>query len=583
MYNTSYIMYVTSEDGKNWSEPELLNPYVKEDNEQALLIASGKGLLTSAGRMVVPVYSRNSAQEDAAGIIWLDTEGNWKRSGNVQATGEITSSSEGEIVEISNGYLRMLFRNNTGLVCYADAVRNAQDIFEFSEPVSTGANGHNTANVTAVTYNKTINGRNAILAAAPGAMGRVDGKIYTFLGTDDEKKSMSRSEEYDVPRSSSFFGNSCLNLLNNGNQAGLLWENTNGGIRYDSYNITEIVKEGYIPNVEINVQLNVGETYTREYTVIGEEHLNGVTQAPSDETIIAHTFDAGEPEEVEIPSLHTRKTSGTSQQYATYFNTDADMDADITKAEFTIMQPQNQRTAYSVYNEAYNVYLTNTNLNSGLFTSNFQNYMEIHHHKEENVAASTLNICQLPNDLSTTAQRLLVFDKHTFTINAYGDWTDLSETAQYTAEFTFLEKIPQEETGGGTKAGEEEWIEGYRAVNQITPGRKYLIACRKYEAAEGFSDGGVILLYPKVGSHAPVRLVSGKRTVRKQAVKTLSVTANAVGEATIVANDITYRFTCRQKPDSKFELAKGGTRFFDNADINNSSSRSGRTAAESVV
>ena len=86
-------------------------------------------------------------------------------------------------------------------------------------------------------------------------MGRVDGKIYTFLGTDDEKKSMSRSEEYDVPRSSSFFGNSCLNLLNNGNQVGLLWENTNGGIRYDSYNITEIVKEGYIPNVEINVQL----------------------------------------------------------------------------------------------------------------------------------------------------------------------------------------------------------------------------------------------------------------------------------------------------------------------------------------
>ncbi len=572
VYNTSYIMYVTSEDGKNWSEPEFLNPYVKEDNEQALLIASGKGLLTSAGRMVVPVYSRNSAQEDAAGIIWLDTEGNWKRSGNVQATGEITSSSEGEIVEISNGYLRMLFRNNTGLVCYADAVRNAQDIFEFSEPVSTGANGHNTANVTAVTYNKTINGRNAILAAAPGAMGRVDGKIYTFLGTDDEKKSMSRSEEYDVPRSSSFFGNSCLNLLNNGNQAGLLWENTNGGIRYDSYNITEIVKEGYIPNVEINVQLNVGETYTREYTVIGEEHLNGVTQAPSDETIITHTFDAGEPEEVEIPSLHTRKTSGTSQQYATYFNTDADMDADITKAEFTIMQPQNQRTAYSVYNEAYNVYLTNTNLSSGLFTSNFQNYMEIHHHREANADASTLNICQLPNDLSATAQRLLVFDKHTFTINAYGDWTDLSETAQYTAEFTFLEKIPQEETGGGTKAGEEEWIEGYRAVNQITPGRKYLIACRKYEAAEGFSDGGVILLYPKVGSHAPVRLVSGKRTVRKQAVKTLTVTANAVGEATIVANDITYHFTCRQKPDSKFELAKGGTRFFDNADIDNSSS-----------
>ena len=580
VYNTSYIMCVTSADGKQWSDPEILNPYVKVEEEQALLIAPGKGLRTSAGRLVVPVYSRNSGTEDAAGIIWLDLEGNWQRSGNVQPTEDITSSSDGEIVEISNGYLRMLFRNNTGLVCYADAVRNENNIFEFSEPVSTGANGYSGANVTAVEYTKTINGRNAILVAVPAALGRVDGKIYTFLGKDDEKKSMSRSEAYDVPRSSSFFGNSCLNLLNDGNQAGLLWENTKGGIRYDSYNITDIVKEGYIPDVEIDVRLNVGETYTREYTVVGEEHLNGVTQAPSDQTIISHTFQPGTPEQVERPILHTRKNNGTSQQYETYFNTEADTDADITKAEFTIMQPNNKlKDAYSVYNEAYNVYLTHTTPTDGLFTSNFQHYMEIHHHKDENANIPTLNICRLPTDyLSDTNRRQLLFDKHSFSINGNSNWTDYAENAQYTPEFTFLEKIPQEETGGGTAGGdtqaeEAEWIKGYRAVNQITPGKKYLIACGKYEGAEPFTDGGVILLYPRVGSDAaPVRLVSGKRTVQKQAVKTLTITANAEGEATLVANDITYRVACRQKPNETLELAQGGTRFFDNVNIANASS-----------
>lgn len=545
VYNTGYIMCVTSQDGVNWADPVILNPLVKQETEQALLVASGKGLRTSPGRLVIPVYGRNEDTADAGSIIWLDTQGNWKRAANnIPATELITASSDGEIVEISNGHLRMLFRNKTGLVCYADARRNAQDIFEFSDPVATGTAMYPDVNVTAVKYPKTVDGRQAILAAASSGNALANGQIFTFLGRDDENKSIVRTEQFTVPNSASYYGDSCLVLQDGGNQLGLLWQNSNGKLRYSRFGITEVVN-GYIPDITVDVNLTVGgEPYTRTYTVEGQSHLNGVTQAPTPSGIASYDFDAGQAETVTVPALYRHSGTGA------VFENDPDADSDITKAEFTITRPSNQEeNTYLVYSEGEARYLSNKNSENDIFTAGFENYMQITPVADEGTFAI----------VKAGATRKLLFDKQNCILSAAtGNVSDA-----YTNNFTLLEKLPEasedaDETQPQTEA--DGPVAGYKTVTEITPGRKYLIA----HIAQ---DDKVYVVYPRNTFREGIRKVEGTREVNKKATKRLTITAIKEGEATMVANDVTYRITCVSRT---IEMQSKARRFFKGATLDNS-------------
>lgn len=545
VYNTGYLMCVTSTDGKNWGDPQILNPFVKKENDQALLVASGKGLLTSLGRLVIPVYRRNDGREDVSSIVWLDLDGHWQRSADVPMSSDVTSSSEGEIVEISDGHLRLVFRNETGLICYADAHRDDNDIFTFTEPVQTGTAAYAEANVTAVRYQKLINGRQGLFIAAPSTGSKANGRIFTFLGRGDANRGMVRLDEFTVPGSSGYFGDSCLVVQNNGNHLGLLWENTNGGLRYSKYGIMDVVKTGYIPNVTIDVNLVLGgDPYVREYTVEGKENLNGVTQEP-DGTIVSHTFDQGEAETAEVPSLY--KHVGDTAA----FEDTVDEDADITKAEFTISRPSNLREdEYVVYSEGMDRYLSHRSSVDDVFTPQYQNNITITRYPE---GSNTFRIRGWNN-------RQFLFGEETLQLNAQGGGSAVPNG--YTEELTFLEKVQEEaspvDPSEGARA--EQPIPGYQAVDTITPGRKYLITRTV--------DDVIYIVYPFNGWFNSIRKVDGVRTVEKKATKRLTITPVSEGKTSMVANNVTYQITCL---NNNVKLPSNGRKFFAGASMDNSS------------
>ncbi len=545
VYNTGYLMCVTSTDGKNWGDPQILNPFVKKENDQALLVASGKGLLTSLGRLVIPVYRRNDGSKDVSSIVWLDLDGHWQRSADVPMSSDVTSSSEGEIVEISDGHLRLVFRNETGLICYADAHRDGNDIFTFTEPVQTGTAAYAEANVTAVRYQKLINGRQGLFIAAPSTGSKANGRIFTFLGRGDANRGMVRLDEFTVPGSSGYFGDSCLVVQNNGNHLGLLWENTNGGLRYSKYGIMDVVKTGYIPNVTIDVNLVLGgDPYVREYTVEGKENLNGVTQEP-DGAIVSHTFDRGEAETAEVPSLY--KHVGDTAA----FEDTVDEDADITKAEFTISRPSNLREdEYVVYSEGMDRYLSHRSSVNDVFTPQYQNNITITKYLE---GSNTFRIRGWNN-------RQFLFGEETLQLNAQGGGSAVPNG--YTEALTFLEKVQEEaspvDPSEGARA--EQPIPGYQAVDTITPGRKYLITHTV--------DGVIYIVYPFNGWFNSIRKVEGVRTVEKKATKRLTITPVSEGKTSMVANNVTYQITCL---NNNVKLPSNGRKFFAGASMDNSS------------
>ena len=169
VYNTGYMMYAkTYDDGFTWTDPEILNPQIKRPTkETALLVSPGQGLLTSDGTIVIPFYDHGDGEENAS-IIWSDDNGKtWERSNDVPgAAAGGYWSSESEVVELSDGTLRMFFRSGQGVVCYSDAVRNTSGDYVFTKPVKTGVSCTSTCNVTAISYSKTIDGKQAILVAA---------------------------------------------------------------------------------------------------------------------------------------------------------------------------------------------------------------------------------------------------------------------------------------------------------------------------------------------------------------------------------------------------------------------------------
>ena len=241
VYNTSYLVCVTSENGLDWSAPEMLNPHVKRDDGYSLAVSSGKALRTSANRLVFPVF-RNDETGDKNGeasVIWLDKSANgdneWHRSEAVpkfeQEEGETENNNwvgDGEIVELSDGNLRYVFRNGKGLISYADAKRNADNVFEFSSPVSTGTRSPEGANPSVISYLNPIDERKGLLIASPVGENLDSGRIMTFLKTEDGVEGedstggMTRVEGFDIPGTADYFRNACLDQMNAGSSVGLV-------------------------------------------------------------------------------------------------------------------------------------------------------------------------------------------------------------------------------------------------------------------------------------------------------------------------------------------------------------------------
>ena len=194
---TQYLYLTKSTDGgATWSEPDLLDVRAKAKvatTEKALLVSPGNSITTSSGIMVFPVYSYNGSAESQQMAFIYSTDGGetWLRSDNF--TGGATFSSEAAVVELKNGNLRFFYRSDNQVLSYADFNLVSGN---WSAEVQTGVPTNSDTQLSAITYSKTMDGKQVILISCPtgpngegsndnNGSARINGKIHVFVMEED--------------------------------------------------------------------------------------------------------------------------------------------------------------------------------------------------------------------------------------------------------------------------------------------------------------------------------------------------------------------------------------------------------------
>jgi len=246
---TQYLYLTKSTDGgATWSEPNLLDVRAKAKvaaTENALLVSPGNSITTSDGFMVYPTYSFIDSDHQALALIYSVDGVHWERSTDYTA---LNWSSEGSIVELQNGNLRVFVRNRTGYLCYVDFDMNTMSwIGHTQTTVPTNSN----TQLSAITYSKTFNGQQVILVSCPTGPNeagsnnndgscRTNGKIFMGVVAADSTMSWPKSIDVGPAKATSqlsgfpyteeqgFFAYSCLTERSDGSIA-ILYENNQFG------------------------------------------------------------------------------------------------------------------------------------------------------------------------------------------------------------------------------------------------------------------------------------------------------------------------------------------------------------------
>ena len=239
VYPTTYLYFISSTDGINWSAPKLLN--LKTEDEEALLIGPGNGVYDSKNnRVVFTAYSHSKGEKEYTSLISVDKNGVWHRTENA-TTNEW--SSEGSVVVLEDGTLRVFYRSGEERLKYTDfTFDNEQNNYVKKsgfEEVDTGATKTANCQLSALKYSKDYEGKELILVSTPTAENRERklGKIYGFAVESDG--TMTLVSAYTVCEIS--FGYSCLAELNNGDIA-VLYERNAGEIVFETITIDEILQ-----------------------------------------------------------------------------------------------------------------------------------------------------------------------------------------------------------------------------------------------------------------------------------------------------------------------------------------------------
>lgn len=257
---TQFLYLTKSTDGgATWSAPSLLNlrnpagTTAKNTDEDALLVSPGNAITTSDGVMVYPVYSyahyttsssvSNSYQH--MGLIYSADGVNWERTENFT---EMDFSSEGSVIELANGDLRVFFRNDSGYLCYVDYDLQAK---AWKDCVKTAIPTNSNTQLSAISYSKDSDGKQIVLISCPTGPNekgstsgdgscRTNGKIHVFtVDVDGKMKLENEINLFETaatgPLSGSnylaengFFAYSSITELSDGSLA-ILYENNQFG------------------------------------------------------------------------------------------------------------------------------------------------------------------------------------------------------------------------------------------------------------------------------------------------------------------------------------------------------------------
>lgn len=303
---TGYLYLTKSTDkGTTWSAPTLLN--LKTSSEQVCLVGPGRGLVTSSGMIVFPVYSYNGSQEtQKMGFVYSTDGSTWNRTSSFTGA---TWSSESAVIELTDGTLRFFYRNGTKNLCYVDYSNGT-----WGSVVNTGQVTNSNCQISAITYSKTVDEKQVILVSCPtgpneagsdqsGASYRENGKIFVGLVNSDKTITWQNNAKISVQseNSTESFMYSCLTELSDGSIAILYEDNENGwGTGSDKY---------YQMSFATYEASKLGLTF--DETNEGDSSENGSNEdkdVPSDDTTLN-----------ELPEEYTGEVSNKTTEATSYW------------------------------------------------------------------------------------------------------------------------------------------------------------------------------------------------------------------------------------------------------------------------
>ena len=322
------FLYMTSstDGGATWSIPTLID--VKRADEQTLLVGPGRGIVTTlpdgTERIIFTAYDFTYSDDKSSAIYSDDGGKTWTRGADVAAW-----SSESVVTE-ADGKLYLFTR-------HGNAYYISDDYGETWGPqLSTGLSYNSNCQLTAITYSEKVQGKTAILFAAPSnTSSRSAGKI--FLGLVQEDGTLEWVNEYSVNGNGSY-AYSCMDELENGNIA-LLYESAGSAITY-----TEIDKN-LVLGYEKNVTIDMGESYVETSSADAEKEI---TKKPNVKiATVTSEFQA------ESTTLLYDHTSNTQSSLAS-FSATANVANSLENAELVLTNVDGN--VYKAYNTATGKY-----------------------------------------------------------------------------------------------------------------------------------------------------------------------------------------------------------------------------------
>lgn len=238
VFTTNYIVMKYSDDeGETWSDLKIVSSF-KPENSKFLVVGPGVGKQITtgqyAGRLIVPLYSTGYAE---LGFMYSDNHGdtwNYVTADN----GGTGATAEAQIVEMPDGSLKTYMRTGTGHIAEVTSIDGGVTWTQRTNISNLLAASYGTQ-VTAINYSGLIDGKPAIILAAPNSTSaRRDGRIWIGLINDTgatgvNKYSIDWAYSYSVDSANMGYSYSCLTELPNGD-IGLLYE------KYDSWSREEL-------------------------------------------------------------------------------------------------------------------------------------------------------------------------------------------------------------------------------------------------------------------------------------------------------------------------------------------------------
>ena len=244
-YKTTYLWLRYSDDnGKTWSNPQIVSEFVKNQKESFLGVGPGRGVAINHNgkeRILFCVYDNNGLFKDPifenASVIYTDDNGEtWHRSNKIKIKAGIQKTSEAQLVKIDSGdykALRIYARNLSNYIAYADSTDGGETWTEFRADKQ--LEGTKNCMVSLIDTTRKINGKQMILCSAGGNLKlRADGVLR--VGLVEKDGNVDWISTYHLTQG--FYGYSCLTEYSDGNFA-VFYEDEAAHLKYTVFSVSE--------------------------------------------------------------------------------------------------------------------------------------------------------------------------------------------------------------------------------------------------------------------------------------------------------------------------------------------------------